>query len=154
MATFVYQAISEEGRRHRGTLTADSPRNARDQLRARGLTVHDLRVTGARQPARWLGRAASVSSVSRFLVDLQVMLGVGTPLVTAIDVLLPDYSGLRDVLLDVRERVCGGSSLAAAMQPVPGCFDPLACSMDAAGEQGGKIEEALQRLNDYREPSG
>jgi general secretion pathway protein F len=153
MATFAYLATGDRGRRQRGTLTADTPRAARDQLRQQGLSVERLKVVEAEKSLRSV-RRASQGQVSRFLSDLQILLGVGTPLVSAIDVLVPDYAAMRSVLLDVRERIASGSSLASALQAHAGCFDSLTCSMIAAGEQGGRLEESLQRLNDYRDRAG
>jgi general secretion pathway protein F len=153
MATFAYLATGNQGRRQRGTLTADTPRAARDQLRKQGLMLEKLKAVSSN---RKVGshRRVSQGQVSRFLSDLQILLGVGTPLVGALDVLIPDYARMRDVLLDVRERVISGSSLAAALQAHAACFDSLTCSMIAAGEQGGRLEESLQRLNEYRDRAG
>jgi general secretion pathway protein F len=163
MATFAYRATFPDGRRARGTLSADTPRAARDQLRAQGLTIDAVHPVADRTPGPGLRGAigpAALSSlrggrrsreqVSRFLVDLQVLLGVGTAFVAALDVLTPEYPWLRPVLLDLRGRVSAGASVSDAMAAHPECFDELVCSMARAGERDGRLEDALARLNEYR----
>ena len=44
MGVFTYEAVGAGGRRLKGLLRADTPRQARDELRDRGLAVSDLQV--------------------------------------------------------------------------------------------------------------
>src|SRR5262245_50119584 len=84
MAVFTYKAIElGSASELRGTIAADTPRQARDLLRDRGLSVRDLNelgAVGARRAAR--GRAWQVTL---FIRELSTLLSVGMPLLEALD---------------------------------------------------------------------
>ncbi|MBN1630258.1 MAG: type II secretion system protein GspF, partial [Thermoleophilia bacterium] len=48
MAVYEYKALKQGGKAASGILNADSPREARDMLRAQGLFVTQIRASGAR----------------------------------------------------------------------------------------------------------
>ena len=51
-----------------------------------------------------------------------------------------------NAIVAVRENVESGSSIAQAMESQPGVFDPLYRSVVKAGEDSGRLEEALDRI--------
>ena len=53
MAVFTYEAVAAGGQRVRGLLRADTPRQARDELRGRGLAVASLDVFAGRATSLW-----------------------------------------------------------------------------------------------------
>src|SRR5688572_3803960 len=94
----VYEYIAADGRQPlmRGTITADTPRQARDELRLRGLTIRSISQSRdearlalgarARHPSLLLGSRHAPKVVS-FVRELATLLGVGIPLLEAIDTL-------------------------------------------------------------------
>jgi type IV pilus assembly protein PilC len=62
-----------------------------------------------------------------------------------------DNKVFQKVLLQVRQDVESGSTLADAMRKHPRVFDDLFCNMIAAGEAGGILDTILQRLATYIE---
>src|SRR3954471_5143064 len=98
MAVFAYRAVGRDAAAVSGMIVAESPRAARDTLRARGLTVHEVTVDGdapsrpgvggrgeSRRP-RWRFRtSASNAKTVSFIRELSTLLGVGIPLLEAID---------------------------------------------------------------------
>jgi general secretion pathway protein F len=60
---------------------------------------------------------------------------------------------LRPVLVEIRDDVNQGDTLAKAMRKHPKVFDSLYVNMVAAGEQSGAIEVVLKRLTEYSEKS-
>jgi type II secretory pathway component PulF len=153
MAVFTYKAIEMGSTSElRGTIAADTPRQARDLLRDRGLSVRDLNelgAIGARRAAR--GRAWQVTLLIR---ELSTLLSVGMPLLEALDTTSAQHSGkFRASILLLRERVAGGSSLAAAMREQPHIFDDLACTIAEVGEDAGTLDTSLDRLAEFRERS-
>src|SRR5947207_15901878 len=87
MAVFTYKATDpargQAARAQTGTIAADTPRQARDRLRERGLVVQDLagaddRATSRRiVPAR---RGTRRHETTTFVRELSTLLGVGVPL--------------------------------------------------------------------------
>ena len=81
------------------------------------------------------------------------MIDAGLPLVQCLDILgqQQDNKSFQKVILQVRQDVEGGSSLAEAMRKHPQAFDDLYVNMVAAGEAGGILDTILQRLATYIE---
>ncbi len=81
------------------------------------------------------------------------MIDAGLPLVQSLEILgsQQDNRTFQKILIDVRQSVESGSSLAEALRKHPGAFDNLYCNMVAAGEAGGILDTILQRLSQYIE---
>ncbi len=142
---------------HRGTLAADTPVQAREQLRAQGLVVLSLAEDAAKRtgaeftlPTLWSRiRPRTVAEVVR---ELSTLLGVGIPLLEALDISLEQQTGpMERCLLQIREQVSTGSSLSEAMRATPEAFDDLAVHMVEVGENAGNLDDVLGRLADFRE---
>ena len=157
MAVFAYQAFDAArggslAARLKGTLAAETPRQARDLLRDRGLTVEHLAQVQSTKVRRSSGRRRDSGKVTPFARELSTLLGVGTPLTEAMDILAAQYSGsFRATLLLVREQVAAGSSLAVAMANQPSVFDALCLNLVEVGEDTGTLDIALERLACFRE---
>jgi type II secretory pathway component PulF len=156
MAVFAYKAMDSGAAIVRGTIAADSSRQARDQLRSRGLVVREIAAqvhAGPRRiwsPLRRRGRhAAKLASTIR---ELATLLGAGIPLLESLDALANQHRGrFQASLLAVRERVAAGSSLAEAMREQPAVFDDLCVQMVAVGEDSGTLDAVLDQLADFAE---
>jgi general secretion pathway protein F len=155
MPIFAYEAIDSASRDLRGTIAADSPREAREKLRAQGLLIEgifqkDATAAGHRRLFERVGRhAADLTAVIR---DLATLLGTGINLAEALDTLSAQYRGrVQTSLLTLRERVTSGSSLSQAMQAEPGIYDELTVQMVGVGENSGTLDKVLDRLAEFRE---
>lgn len=139
----------------RGTIAADSPREARDKLRAQGLLVENVAERAASRnvgKVGWLKRRGQTSKVTTAVRDLATLLGAGIPLLDALDTLTSQYrGGFRSSLLALRERVAGGSSLSEAMEQDSWLYDELTIEMTKVGESAGTLDTVLDRLSDFRE---
>src|SRR5687768_13020511 len=90
MGVFAYKALAADASVVDGMIVADTPRDARDSLRARGLTVQQVAPGRGAASAGWHrllpgSRGAAQAKVVSFLRELSTLLGVGVPLVEAID---------------------------------------------------------------------
>lgn len=160
MAVFTYRATDARRSAVAGTICADTPRQARDLLRGRGLTVRDM---AAQETANSQGsflrnllrkRSGQPARVAGLIRELSTLLGVGIPLAEALDTLVRQQKGhLRTAILIVRDRVLSGASLAEAMAEQPEVFDTLAVRMVEVGEASGSLDRVLDQLADYRERS-
>lgn len=158
MAVFAYKAIGPDAAAVSGVIVADSPRAARDSLRSRGLTVHDVAPgTSSRTGKHSRFRSASRSSpqLVSFIRELSTLLGVGIPLLEAIDTIKRQHKDRRfgAVLLTLRDRVAAGVSLAEAMREQPDVFDVLCVSVTEVGESTGTLDAALERVAEFKERS-
>ncbi len=84
--------------------------------------------------------------------SLSVLLGAGLPLDRSLATLqeLADHPELKRIVSEVLHAVQGGKSLAEALAQHP-YFPPLYVNMVRAGEIGGFLDQALQRLAEYLE---
>ena len=157
MAVFTYRATTAAADPVTGTLVADTPRQAREQLHGRGLTVRSVTPRAARADAPsawragWGRRRLSARSVG-FIRDLATLLAVGVPLADAIGTLGEQTAGpFRSVLLQLQDRVASGASLATALAEQPGAFDPLDVALADVGEAAGHLDAVLDRLAEFKE---
>lgn len=157
MAVFAYKAIEADHRSSvNGTIAADTPRAARDLLRAKGLTLQELRSQRVVQPATlWRPRRSRhAAKVYAFIRELATLLSVGTPLLEAIDTITGQHrGGFRASLLMLRDRVAGGVSLAEAMREQPNVFDDMCVHLTEVGENSGTLDVVLDRLAEFKERS-
>ena len=81
------------------------------------------------------------------------MIDAGLPLVQCLEILAnqQEHKNFQKILLQVRQDVEAGSTLADAMRRHPKAFDNLYVNMVAAGEAGGILDTILQRLSTYIE---
>ncbi|MGH9857903.1 MAG: type II secretion system F family protein, partial [Acidobacteriota bacterium] len=95
----------------------------------------------------------SAKELAVFTRQFSVMIDAGLPLVQCIEILgvQSENKVFQKVLLQVRQDVESGATLADAMRKHPKVFDDLYCNMIAAGEAGGILDTILQRLAVYIE---
>ncbi|TWU62325.1 Type II secretion system protein F [Crateriforma conspicua] len=157
MASYTYKAIGSDGRRKRGTTTADTPRQAREKLRHEGLKVEFIseRRSNPTESGRGKGRLRYQSQATMMIRELSTLLQAGIPLLKSIDTVLQQTKGgFHEALLSVRDRVASGSGLADAMALEPHAFDDMTIGMVRVGEHAGNLDEVCEQVADYRERSG
>ena len=160
MAVFAYKAVAGDASAVTGLIVADTPRDARDTLRARGLTVEEVapRDSGGKR-SLWVwrrsgGSRGDAARVNGFIRELSTLLGVGIPLVEAIDTIQDQHRGrFAAALLTLRERIASGAGLADAMREQPEVFDEFCCHITQVGEDAGTLDLALERVAEFKERS-
>lgn len=155
MAVFAYNAVDSRTQGVRGTIAADSPREAREKLRSQGLYFEAVTLRDGWPISQWRlierpGRRAVQLTLA--VRDLATLLGAGIDLVDALDTLSAQYRGrFQASLLSLREQVASGSSLSEAMRADPAIYDELTIQMTSVGENAGTLDTVLDRLADFRE---
>src|SRR5262249_30677032 len=147
MPDFSYQALGNTGSRSSGTLTANSEREAITMLDARGL--YPLRIDMVKQTATTGGgRRVKSRHMAAFYAQMADLLRAGVPLLRSLEILEKQSSqpALADTLREVHVKVADGTSLADAMSQYPKAFTELAVSMVRAGQEGGFLEDVLERI--------
>ena len=141
----------------RGTITADSARQARDQLRAQGLSIRDVVEQKPGKQRDRLSRyliSRQASHVTGLLQELATLLAAGIALLEALDTIQRQHTGrLQQAILLLRDHVAAGGNLAEAMKLQPELFDDLCVNIVSVGENSGTLDQALQRLVEFRRRS-
>lgn len=158
MATFEYCAIDIQGKKKRGILDADSPRQVRQQLKKLGLVP--LSVTGNLQTQilpRYRDRLAP-STLAIITRQLAVLLRAGIPLSDALNGIAKQtrtntsrHSTAGRIIAIVRSSVEEGKSLSQGLEQFPRSFDELYCATVKAGEQTGHLDSVLEQLAEHTE---
>lgn len=154
MAVYAYLAIDDRNSSRRGTVTADSPRQAREQLRRQGLQVRrmDEQTAGPTKRAfSWRQRRARPAAVVSAIGELATLLKAGIPVTEALETLTKQHKGLLATTLQMTlDRVTAGSTLAQAVAEHPAVFDELTVHLIEVGENAGNLETVLDQLADYQ----
>ncbi len=154
MPVYRFEASTAEGRIEKGVLDADSPRQARAQLRERGLVPLEVAPAGAgagvRQAFGGRIRTVELTLLTRQLASL---LSARLPLEQALGAVIEqaDRTAVRERLAAVRSEVVAGQSLAQALSRFPRDFPEVYRALVAAGEQSGDLALVMERLADYVE---
>jgi len=174
MPVWRYKAIALEGGGtvHRGEQAGDSAAEVRAALRRAGLQVIFLRpLDSPSSAASWWSRIAGPvrvavahhlrarrrERVADLLDGLATMLASGLPMLEAIDSIegaRSRRSALRAMLVQVREGLRGGETLAGVLERQGGWFDRVDVAMIRAGEHSGELPGVLRTLASRHAHSG
>jgi general secretion pathway protein F len=157
---FTYVAIDPAGEVRRGTMEAADEATVVQSLQRQGHTPMRAEPADARGPLASLlsleigGRQGlSRQELTDVTRELATMLAAGQDLDRALRFAVDTAPSKRrrEVLERIREKVRGGSSLAAALANEPASFPRLYIGLVRAGEAGGALAETLQRLAELLE---
>ncbi len=162
MGVYTYEALDNKGRKKKGVLEADSPRQLRQKLRADGLAAVAINEAEEQQASSrktttprtsLFIRRASDSEVALLTRQLATLVAAAIPLEESLQALARQIQKpyLKSLISSVRSRVLEGQTLADSMAAYPGAFDTLYRAMVAAGEKSGHLDTVLERLADYTE---
>jgi general secretion pathway protein F/type IV pilus assembly protein PilC len=154
MPDFHYTAREMSGEIVTGVLTATNEQEVVNTLSVRSLfptRIEPAQSVAAQQ--RVARRRVKARDLAVFYAQLADLLHSGVPLLRSLEIIGQQSSvaALKLVLEEVRDEVSDGSRLADAMQRHPRVFRELAVSMVRAGEEGGFLEDVLQRIATFTE---
>ena len=156
MPAFRYEAADATGKTDKGVIEADSARQARTVLRARGLTPLVVDALGAQATKRGgssFGKRLSAQENALVTRQLASLLVAGLPLDEALAALADqaERAYVGELLAAIRAEVVGGSSLSVALAQHPKDFPDIYRALVSAGEHSGNPGLVLTRLADYIE---
>lgn len=153
MPIFSYTFRDANGGVQKGTADAESEEVLRRRFEEQGLTITELQMIRAKSKRVRSPGKVKLTKLSVFCRQFSTMVDAGVSLVRCLDVLQDqsDDVKLKRIIADVGEHVEGGESLSRAMGRHPKTFNSLFLGLVKAGEVGGVLEEALQRLSTFIE---
>jgi general secretion pathway protein F len=157
MPVFQYKGFDAGGAARAGILDAESPKEARLQLRSMHVHVTDLEplssltVGNSRRFLPAFMQKRHRDEIVLLTRQLGTMLRSGIPLASCLTALVEqaEHEDIEVVLRDVREKVTQGATFADALAHHPGYFEPLYVNMVKAGEAAGNLDVILARLADF-----
>jgi len=155
MAVFHYTGVKSDSTVVRGTVSADTPRQARDQLRGEGVRVKKIGEANTTSTTKKASLSLPLRSFrvqwATAIHEMAMMLHAGIPILDALDTVADQNRGpFRVAMLKVRDRVASGSSLAGALAEQPKLFDPASIHMVEVGENSGTLDAVLQQLAQFK----
>jgi type IV pilus assembly protein PilC len=155
MPTYVFKGRNRLNEIVVGERVADNREALRQILRREQVTLTSVKEKGREIGIPKIGGRKKVKAkdLSIFTRQFSVMIDAGLPLVQCLDILAQQQENkyFQQTLLQVRQDVEEGSTLAAAMARHPRVFDQLFSNMIDAGETGGILDIILQRLSTFIE---
>src|SRR5882724_1519508 len=155
MPTYVFKGRNKLNEIVVGERVADNREALRQILRREQVTLTSVKEKGREIGIPKLGGRKKVKAkdLSIFTRQFSVMIDAGLPLVQCLEILAQQQENkyFQQILLQVRQDVEEGSTLAAAMARHPRVFDQLYSNMVEAGETGGILDLILQRLSTFIE---
>jgi len=155
MPLFSYEAVTESGKKVKGTLQAINKYAAVAELRSQNLSVR--KVEEAR-PSVWnrdiqIGRPVKLSEFVMFSRQFATLIRAGVPIDRSLAVLVEQTKNrkLRQAIADVADQVRTGRQLSEAMSDHKSIFPDMFVNMIVSGEAGGTLDDVLDRMADHYE---
>ncbi len=153
MPTFEWKGRDRAGRAQSGVLVADSKEAVLAVLRRQQMVPVAVKEKGKEIALPRFRKGIDDKTLAVFTRQFSVMIDAGLPLVQCLQILgeQQEHKAFQRIIMQVREDVEAGSSLASALAKHPSAFNDLYVNMVAAGEAGGILDTILQRLAVYIE---
>lgn len=175
MPRYRFVAMDAKGSETEGVLDAENQTQAISMIRAKG--YFPTRVTeigggagtkrggAAAAPAsgmrrelkmpKFLGSKVKPKQLMVYTRQLATLIDAGMPLLRGLRILLKQekHPALREAIAGMGEAVESGSTFSEALTHYPKIYDKLFVNMVKAGEDGGVLEDVLNRLAEFMEKS-
>ena len=138
-----------------GVLQAESLDLAMDKIHEMGMIAVDLKEEKGAGDSLFsfeVGRKIKSRELCQFYRQFASLIKAGVPVIRALSFLAKESSlpAMQEVISGLEASVRGGQSLQEAFSKYPKVFSQLDRGMIQTGESGGKIEEALLKIAQYR----
>lgn len=157
MPRYHYTAIGTDGKKSKGTITAESLYTARKQLRVRGIHTTSVSEISTRAEGKMVLFSAfkrrNKHQIIDFTKQMSTLLNSGIKLTEALLVMTQQASDVRfkSVLSDIHDRVVTGESFTDALRDYGDYFDVIYISMVHVGEATGALGESFATVAGFME---
>jgi type IV pilus assembly protein PilC len=153
METYVWTGLDKRGQRMKGEFTT---KNASVWSRLSCVARESTRKRSRPSPSPCSARRANPSSraIFRFsVVSLATMMAAGVPMVQGFEIVAGGQNNprVKDMLVDIKTDIEGGSALNEALGKYPIQFDELYRNLVRAGESAGVLDTVLDTIATYKE---
>ncbi len=96
-------------------------------------------------------RKVSLRDIVLFSAQLSRLIKTGVPILKSLDIIAEQTNNnyLRSLIVKMSDRIRSGGTFSGALLDFPEVFSPLYVSVIRAGEDGGTLPVALERIGDY-----
>ena len=149
---FVWEGTDKRGVKMKGESSSKNANLLKAELRKQGINPTVVR-TKSKPLFGAAGKTITSQEIAIFSRQIATMLQAGVPMVQAFEILGSGQKNprMRDMLMDIRDSIAGGSSLSEAMARHPVQFDSLYQNLTRAGESAGVLDTILDTVATYKE---
>ena len=152
LVQYDWTALDKRGKRMKGDMQAKNAAMVKAELRRQGMNPQTVRekskpVFGAS------GSKVKPRDVAIFSRQIAAMMAAGVPMVQAFEIIANGQKNARfkNMLVEIRQSIEGGSSLHEALGLYPIEFDELYRNLVHAGESAGVLDTVLDTVATYKE---
>lgn len=154
MITYRYIALDYSGKMKEGLTSAACETDVLGWLREQGCTPVSIDVVSSGVKRGWhipLLRRVRSSELAAVFWQLTTMVDGGITIAEGLEAIAEDIenSRLEKILRRILARIERGGAFSEGMAEFPGIFNKLTCALIMAGETGGNIAAAFQRVAEY-----
>jgi type IV pilus assembly protein PilC len=152
LTTYEWVALDKRGKRMKGDMPAKNASLVKAELRRQGMNPQTVRER-AKPLFGSSGKPVKPLDVAVFSRQIATMMASGVPIVQSFDIIAYGQKNVRfkNILLDVKQNIEGGSALHEALHRYPVQFDELYCNLVRAGEASGVLDTVLDTVATYKE---
>ncbi len=152
LQTFVWVGTDKRGVKIKGEYAAKNASLVKAELRRQGINPTNVKA----KPKPLFGAAGKSikpRDIAVFARQLATMMTAGVPMVQGFEIVAGGQANprMKSMLIDIKNDVEGGSTLAEALAKFPVQFDELFCNLVKAGEQAGVLDTVLDTVATYKE---
>ncbi|APG04716.1 type II secretory pathway protein [Luteibacter rhizovicinus DSM 16549] len=152
LVQYDWTALDKRGKRMKGEMQAKNAAMVKAELRRQGMNPQTVRekskpIFGAS------GSRVKPRDVAIFSRQIAAMMAAGVPMVQAFEIIANGQKNARfkNMLVEIRQAIEGGSSLHEALGLYPVEFDELYRNLVHAGESAGVLDTVLDTVATYKE---
>jgi type IV pilus assembly protein PilC len=155
MAIFIWKGADRQGRKQKGEIEADNQTIARQLLIRQNITIQSLKAKpkDLMEYLPFLQPKVKTKDLVVFTRQFATLIDAGVPLVQCLDILQQQEQNatFRRIVVQIKSDVESGKTFSESLKKHPDVFDALYVNLVAAGEMGGMLDVALNRLAAYIE---
>ncbi len=152
MDTYVWVGLDKRGQRMKGEMTTKSATLVKAELRRQGINPQTVKAK-AKPLFGKAGKTIKTRDISVFSRQLATMMAAGVPMVQGFEIVAGGQNNprMKDMLVDIKTEIEGGSALNEALGKYPVQFDELYQNLVRAGESAGVLDTVLDTIANYQE---
>jgi type IV pilus assembly protein PilC len=152
LQTFHWVGTDKRGTKMKGEQASKNATLVKAELRRQGINPISVTIKG-KPLFGSAGKTVKARDIAVFARQLAVMMAAGVPMVQGFEIVAGGQTNIRmkNMLVDIKTNIEGGSTLAEALGKYPVQFDELFCNLVKAGESAGVLDTVLDTVATYKE---
>ena len=152
LQTFNWVGTDKRGVKIKGEYAAKNASLVKAELRRQGINPTSVSLKG-KPLFGSAGKTIKARDIAVFSRQIAVMMAAGVPMVQGFDIIAGGQTNIRmkNMLVDIKTNIEGGSTLAEALGKHPVQFDELYRNLVRAGESAGVLDTVLDTVATYKE---